>query len=71
MNNQEVHIQVKNVYGNELIYPVCENARTFAAIANTKTLSVRDINMIRKLGYVVVHMFKGVRVTGLELPAAN
>lgn len=48
-----VTIRVDRVYGNVLMYPVCEKAHLFAAIAGTKTLSKRDIANIRALGYEV------------------
>lgn len=49
----EIIVKNKNVYGNELIYPVCEKAKIFAEIANTKTLSLRDLARIKLLGFVV------------------
>ena len=48
-----IKVRIKNVYGNELIYPVCEYAKTFARIANTKTLAHRDIESIRALGFSI------------------
>ena len=34
-----IHVEKKNVYGNELIYPVCERAKRFAILTGQKTLS--------------------------------
>jgi hypothetical protein len=48
-----ITVQVKNVYGNELIYPVCDKAKTFALLTGKKTLSFADINKIKELGYSV------------------
>ena len=48
-----IQVQIKNVYGNELIYPICSNAKTFANIANTKTLTFETIQLIKKLGYTI------------------
>jgi hypothetical protein len=48
-----ITVQVKNVYGNELIYPVCEQARLFADIAGTKTLSRTVVSQIKRLGYTI------------------
>lgn len=50
----EITIKHKNVYGNDLIYPVCDKAKIFASIANTKTLSIRDLALIKSLGYAVL-----------------
>ncbi len=47
----ELKVKVKNVYGNELIYPVCEQSKLFAALANTETLTQRAVATIKKLGY--------------------
>lgn len=49
----KILVQVKNVYGNELIYPICEKAKTFARIAGTKTLSKTILLEIYTLGYKV------------------
>lgn len=46
-----ITVQIKNVYGNETIYPVCEKARLFAALAGTKTLTLVAIAQIKLLGY--------------------
>ena len=44
-------VETKNLYGNDLVYPVCDKAKLFASIANTKTLGVNTIVLIKKLGY--------------------
>lgn len=44
-------VEIKNVYGNEVIYPKNEVAKTFAAIAGTKTLTRDVIEKIKALGY--------------------
>ena len=41
----------KNVYGNELIYPVCQDSIIFSYIAGTKTFCSITIANIKKLGY--------------------
>lgn len=48
-----VQVEVRNVYGNELIYPANFEAERFAAIAGTKTLSSTDLMNIKALGFVV------------------
>jgi hypothetical protein len=44
-------VEQKNLYGSDLFYPACEKAKIFASIANTKTLRVSDIILIKRLGY--------------------
>lgn len=47
-------VNIKNVYGKETIYPVCEAAKTFAEIAGTTTLTPAAMRQIEKLGYRVL-----------------
>ena len=49
-----IHVQIKNVYGNELVYPACESARYFAKIAGTSTLTPHTIYCVKSLGYKVI-----------------
>lgn len=51
----DAHITVKfkDVYGNRLVYPVCEDAHRFANIAGTKTLSPVVISTIKAMGFHV------------------
>jgi hypothetical protein len=46
-------VQIKTVYGNEAIYPVCDKARQFAALVGTKTLTRDAIAKIKALGYSI------------------
>lgn len=46
----KIIVKTKKVYGKRLIYPVCDNAYIFAAIAGTKTISDVNIARIRMLG---------------------
>jgi len=46
-----IEVRVKDVYGNQMIYPVCDAAKVFAAIAGTKTLTQQTLLLIKKLGY--------------------
>ena len=49
----EIQVEIKNVYGEEKIYPFCEKAKTFARIAGTKTLTTQTVAEIYKLGYEI------------------
>tara|TARA_R110000796_G_scaffold65782_2_gene151791 strand:- start:6331 stop:6522 length:192 start_codon:yes stop_codon:yes gene_type:complete len=49
-----ITVRKKSVYGNDLIYPVCEKAKTFSSIAKTTTLRIGDIELIKKLGYEIM-----------------
>ena len=48
-----IKVIIKNVYGNELIYPACETSQMFARLTGTKTLSRYAISIIKTLGYSV------------------
>jgi hypothetical protein len=49
----KITVRIRQVYGTETIYPICENAQTFAAMVGQKTLTQRNLQLIRKLGYAV------------------
>lgn len=46
-------IQQKNVYGNEVFYPVNDTAKTFASIAGTKTLLPSVLAKAKTLGFEI------------------
>ena len=48
-----IHVEKKSVYGNDLIYPVCERAKRFAILTGQKTLSDGAIYHIKRLGFSV------------------
>lgn len=49
----EIQVTVRNVYGNELIYPVNKAAHDLAELARTKTLSCRTLECAETLGHVI------------------
>ena len=49
----ELVVEIKNVYGVEQVYPVCNKAKLFASIAGTKTLTHKVMIDIASLGYLV------------------
>lgn len=50
---QTITIEVKNIYGNEMIYPVCEQASLLARLAGTKTITRDALKLIKQLGYEI------------------
>jgi len=46
-------VEVRDVYGQSKIYPVCGEAQIFAEIAGTKTLMPKTIQLVKMLGYEV------------------
>lgn len=48
-----ITVRVTQNYGCRAVYPVCDQAKTFAAIAGTKTLKPETIDLVKRLGYVI------------------
>ena len=44
-------VKIKNVYGKELVYPVCQDAKIFAQLSGALTLSDGARLLIKSLGY--------------------
>ena len=49
----KITVEIKNVYGNRLVYPACDQARTFCSLVGSKTLTQHHLNEIKALGYSV------------------
>jgi hypothetical protein len=52
-DQHQILVEVKTVYGNELIYPRCDISRTIAVLAKKKTFDRQDIENIKRIGFVV------------------
>ena len=48
-----ITVKIKNVFGTDKIYPVCDKAKTFSRLTETKTLTSYAINNIKALGYTI------------------
>lgn len=49
----EITVTRKSVYGNILVYPVCDQAHRFCSMLGSKTLTARDLKHIADLGFVI------------------
>jgi hypothetical protein len=49
----EITVKLKSVYGNDLIYPVCDTAVLLASLTGKKTFTPESIETIKELGYTV------------------
>ena len=67
MNDQIIEVEVRSVFGNDLIYPVNDNAFTLARIAGTKTLSASNLKNAIDLGLNI----KEVNPNKLDLGGNN
>lgn len=54
---KSITIEIKIIYGNKLIYPVCESAVKFASLVNAKTFNLNQLRIIRDLGYEIIQDF--------------
>ena len=52
-NKMMITVKIRNVYGNERIYPVCEKAQLFARMVGAQTLTREVLAKIKELGYSV------------------
>jgi len=50
----EIFVEVRNVYGNRTIYPLCTTSNRLAALAGHRTLTPESISLIKALGYSIV-----------------
>lgn len=48
-----IQVQIKNVYGEERIYPVSPEAKVFAEMLGQTTLTRQNVAKIKQLGYTV------------------
>jgi hypothetical protein len=52
-NINDIVVQIKQVYGNDTIYPECTRAKLFAELLGQKTLTRTDLNIIKQMGFKV------------------
>jgi hypothetical protein len=50
----EIIVEVRSVYGNKTVYPICDKAKQFAKIAGSKTLTHHTLCCIEALEYEIV-----------------
>ena len=48
-----ITVSIRQVYGNETIYPACRMSAGFAAIAGTKTLTAETLRHITAMGFEI------------------
>ena len=51
---QKITVTVRNVYGNETIYPACKTSLFFCHLAGTKTITTEMLRLIAAQGYEIV-----------------
>lgn len=53
MTSRSIKIEIRNVYGEDKAYPVCQDAEIFARLAGTKTLTRATLANVLALGYAI------------------
>ena len=48
-----IEVEVKNIYGKETFYPLCDKAILLTRLTGNKTLTIDSLKTIRSLGYEV------------------
>jgi hypothetical protein len=48
-----ITVKVTKNYGVEAIYPVSDEAKVFARLAGTRTLTRQTLELVKKLGYAI------------------
>jgi len=49
----ELEVEIKNLYGREMIYPVCDKGKLLARLSGNRTLTDESIAVIKQLGYTL------------------
>lgn len=47
----ELLVKIKNVFGNQTIYPICDKSKLLAKFKKQKTLTGDDVKLLKELGY--------------------
>ena len=53
MEQKEITIEAKDVYGRTLYYPACKRAELFAQLTKKTTLTPETIEIVEELGYTI------------------
>lgn len=49
-----ITIKIKQVYGNIVAYPACDQSRLLAQLAGTTTLTTQALKTIKLLGFEII-----------------
>jgi hypothetical protein len=50
----ELLIEIKNIYGREMVYPICEKSQLLTRLSGNRTLTEEAIAVIKGLGYTFI-----------------
>jgi len=46
----KIEVEKKFIYGGKKYYPICKLAHLFTSLTGTKTLTIKALGIIRKMG---------------------
>ena len=49
----QIQVEIKSVFGREVIYPACQKAEGFCQLIGQKSLTRHQVEQIKALGYEV------------------
>lgn len=52
-DKRTLQLEVRTVYGRELIYPVCLQSQLLLALVNSKTFSPKHVRALINAGYTI------------------
>jgi hypothetical protein len=55
---KKIKLEIKSVYGEDKLYPACEDSKLFARIAKTKTITQDVLALIKKLEVEIIYCVK-------------
>ena len=58
--NSTIKVEVKNIYGETRVYPMCDKSKMFASIAGTITLTNHTLSKVEALGYTIENVTKAL-----------
>lgn len=61
---QTILVEVREVYGTQHVYPVCEKAKFFCQLTGKKTLTHAMLCVIEANGYAIKQVLKNIRFGG-------
>lgn len=53
VQDARIEVRIENVYGTRAMYPHCEKAEIFARMLGQKTLTEKNVEYIKELGFKV------------------
>jgi hypothetical protein len=56
METKKIQVMVKNSFGNQLVYPVSQNAKYFTELTKKRTLTAKDLELIEAMGYEIEYV---------------